>query len=183
MLSAPSVTQAIGFVNPSAFDNVPKETLELAKARGTEFHGLAASYAAGLWIYSVDPSLQGYFESFQRWFDRFVVKTIAVEQTWRHPTLYYHGTPDWIGVIRGDEGNTLADWKTPLYASKSWRLQLAGYKALAESQGIEITRVASVQPRKDGKQAKFLDYPKSLTRDLQVFMEVLDVWRFFNDKN
>ncbi|CAO0822446.1 PD-(D/E)XK nuclease superfamily protein [Desulfarculales bacterium] len=180
MIAIPSVTQAIGFGNPGAFANIPPDLLQAAQDRGTKFHEVAAAYALKLWLPELRDDLTGFFLSFSRWFDKFVVETVMVEQRLSHPTLYYEGTPDWVGRLKGDQGLTLLDWKTPHYASKGWRLQLAGYKALAEQAGHKITRVASLQPRRDGKVAKFIDYPNSLTGDLGVFMAVLSVWRFYN---
>jgi hypothetical protein len=180
MITSPSVTQAIGFCNQGAFAKIPPDIMAAAQERGNALHGWAAAYAQNLWTPEVSDSLKGYVVSFSKWFDRHVVKTVLVEQRMSHPTLYYDGEPDWVGIIKGDEGLTLIDWKTPLFASKSWRLQLAGYRMLLEKAGYEITRVASLQPRKDGKAAKFLDYPNSLTGDMGIFMATLNVWRFFN---
>jgi hypothetical protein len=174
------VTEAIGIFTREAFANIPPDTLAAAQDRGNAFHEFAAAYAAKLWIPEVPETIFGFCVSFTKWFDKFVVETLAVEQRLHHPTLYYEGTPDWIGVVKGDTGLTLIDWKTPLFASKSWRLQLAAYKMLAEKNGFAIARVASLQPRRDGKPAKFIDYPRSLTRDMAFFMRVLDVWRYFD---
>jgi len=180
MIAVPSVTQAIGFGNPGAFANVPPHLMLVAQERGTAFHEIAAAYAKKLWLPTLPEELTGFFLSFTRWFDKFVVETVMVEERLKHPTLYYEGTPDWVGRLKGDLGLTLVDWKTPHYASKGWRLQLAGYKGLCEKAGYEIARVASLQPRRDGKTAKFIDYPNSLTNDMAIFMSVLNVWRFYN---
>jgi hypothetical protein len=182
MILIPHVTEAIGYCNQSAFANIPPDTLAAAQDRGSAFHELAAGYASKVWIPEIPIGLGGFFQSFTRWFDKYVEKTVVVERRFHHSALFYEGTPDWIGIIKGDEGLTLIDWKTPAFASKGWRLQLAAYKALVENNGLLISRVASLQPRRDGKAAKFKDYPGSLTSDLTVFMSVLNVWRFFNDK-
>lgn len=180
MITRPHVTEAIGAFTREAFAKIPPHLLQVAQERGVDFHEFAAAYAQKLWTQEVSEAIAGYCGSFTRWFDKFVVETLAVEQRLHHPTLYYEGTPDWIGVLKGDTGLSLVDWKTPFPASRTWRLQLAAYKALAEKNGFIITRVASLQPRRDGRTAKFLEYTDSLTGDLSIFIAALNVWRFLN---
>ena len=180
-MQIPSVTQAIGIFTQDAYAKIPEDVLQAAQERGIVLHELAGQYAAGMWIDEVPDTVTGYFTSFRRWFDSFAVKTILVEQLLVHPTLLYQGTPDWAGVIKGDDVITLLDWKTPVFASKAWRLQLAAYRALLEKHGHPVKRVGSLQLRKDGKAAKFVEYTGSLTDDMRIFMAVLTAWRFLND--
>ena len=183
-MNLPSVTRIISDVGKLwlSFDHVPPDRLEFACQRGSDFHRLAALYASRLWIDEVPDSCVGFFKSFTAWFDEFVEEVILVEQTLVHPTLHYKGTPDAIVRMKGDTGLTLLDWKTPRALSKSWRLQLAAYKNLADVNGYlqSLERVASLQPHPDGGRAKFEEYTKSLTADWNVFRSMLGVWKFFN---
>lgn len=184
MIPLPSVTMIISEVGKHwlNFDAIPPDVLERACIRGSDFHRLAALHAQNLWIDEVPESCAGFFKSFTKWFDEFAEEVVMVEQTLVHPTLNYMGTPDIIVRIKGDKGLTLIDWKTPLALSKSWRLQLAAYKALADVNGFlqSLDRVASLQPHPDGGRAKFQGYTKSLTQDFNVFLSMLNVWRYFN---
>ena len=177
MDNLPSVTTILA--PHSDFSNVPAEILAAACDRGDAVHQLCALYAQGLWIEEVPDKYAGYFNSFKLWFDQFVEKTILVEEELRDEERGYCGHPDWIGLLKGDSGLTLLDWKTALALSKGWRLQLAGYKMLAEKNGYPITRVASLRPQKDGKIAKFQGYTRTLAYDAGIFMAELSVWRFY----
>ena len=181
-MNLPSVTQIISQVGRYwlNFDNVPPDKLEFACQRGSDFHRLAALHAQNLWIDEIPDSCVGFFHSFTAWFNEFVEEVVAVEQALVHPTLHYQGTPDAIVRIKGDTGLTLIDWKTPLPLSKSWRLQLAAYREVAEKvEQLYIPRVASLQPHPDGGRAKFQGYTKSLTPDFAVFLSGLNWWNFF----
>jgi hypothetical protein len=174
----PSVTTILA--PHSDFSQVPADVLELACQRGDAVHQLCALYAQGLFIEEVPEQYAGYFQSFCLWFDQFVEKTILVEEELRDEDLGYCGHPDFIGQMKGDLGLTLVDWKTAGALSKGWRLQVAGYKMLAEKNGYPISRVASLRPQKDGKIAKFQGYTRTLAYDSGIFMAELSVWRFFN---
>ena len=179
-MKLPSVTQVIGFVNSQAFANIPEDVLAIACARGTEFHRLVAMHVQNLWIDEIPENCAGFFRSFVGWYANFVEEVVGVELTFTHPTLGFTGTPDAIVRIKGDKGLTLIDWKTPAALSKSWRLQLAAYKNLADTNiGPQVDRVASLQPRRDGGRAKFTGYTKSLTPDYAIFLSALNVFKFF----
>lgn len=181
MILVPSVTEVIGFVNARAFMDIPPERLAVAQDRGNVFHALAAAHARQTFIAEVPESCAGRFVSFQEWFDHYVVKTVLVEQELVHPTLHYCGTPDWAGLLLGDRGNTLLDWKTPLAFSKAWRLQVAAYRELCNVNGIPIDRIGTLQPHPNGGRAKFRDDPERVNSDFNYFIYALNTWRFFNE--
>jgi len=183
MSQLPSTTQIISTVGKHwlNFDAVPPDKLEAACLRGSEFHRLAALYVQRLWIDEIPDSCAGFLESFTRWFHDFADdEVVLVEQTLVHPTLKFTGTPDAILRIKGDQGFTLMDWKTPRALSKSWCLQLAAYRELAQVNGYPVERVASLQPHPDGGRAKFTGYTKTLVADFAVFWSMLNIWRYFN---
>ena len=175
----PSVTQVISFVNSRAFDNIPAMILEAAGQRGTAVHSEIAASLLGLW-YEERPEIAGYMISLHAWVKDFVEKIVAVEQELMAPTYGFRGRPDAIVILKGDSGLSLGDWKTPKPLSRSWRLQLAGYRLLEEDNGTKIDRVFSLRLDKDGGPAKFQGYTKTLAADTNVFRSALNVWKFFN---
>jgi len=181
-MNLPSVTTIISQVGKYwlNFDAIPPGVLERACTRGTDFHRLAALHASRLWIDEIPESCAGFFHSFTEWFDEFVEEAILAEQTLVHPTLHYQGTPDAIVRIKGDTGLILLDWKTPAVFSKSWVIQCSAYKELAEANGYSISRIAALQPHKDGGKAKFTGFTKSSAVGFAVFLSALQVWRYFN---
>lgn len=177
----PSVTQIISFCNPGAFAGVAPEVLAAACRRGTALHSLFAAYALELPTFEVPPELEGYFTSYQRWFDDMVVKVILAEEQVTHPTLGYTGTPDLVCQLKGDGGLALGDDKSSAVFSKGWRLQTSAYRDLVEkAKELYIPRTFSLQPRVDGSRAVFREYTRSLSADFAVFQSCLQVWRFWN---
>ena len=119
-------------------------------------------------------------DSLRPWASQFIVKTIWVEKALSSEKLGFKGHPDALLQMVGDLGLTLVDWKTPKPLSKSWRLQLAGYKILCEENGYKISRVASLRLDANGGPAKFEGYTKTLAADSNVFISALNVWKFYN---
>ena len=103
-----------------------------------------------------------------------------VEETLVNPVLGYQGTPDAILRIKGDQGLTLVDWKTPRVFSKSWVIQIAAYFKLAEKHDYPVFRAASLQPHPQGGKAQFKEYTQSLKPAFAVFLSALNCWRYFN---
>jgi predicted RecB family nuclease len=174
----PSVTQILA--PHSDFSQVPAHLLGPAQDRGDAVHELCALYANRLWIQEVPVKIDGYFQSFKAWFDQAVEEVILVEAELRDEDRAFCGHPDLIARLRGDTGLSLIDYKTAKPLSKGWRLQLAGYKLLAEKNGYPITRVASLRPQQDGRVAKFQEYSRTLAYDFNIFLAELAVWRFFH---
>lgn len=162
------------------FSRIDPEVLALAANRGSDFHALAATHAQKLWVDEIPNNCVGFFRSFTDWFDCYVSEVVLVEQQLIDKANGFLGTPDAILRIKGDSGLTLIDWKSGQTASKTWVIQVAAYRHLAEKNGYPIARVATLQPRPDGRLAKFTEYTKSLTPALAVFLSALNCWRFFN---
>lgn len=180
-MSLPSVTQIISFCNQGAFAGIPDHIMEKASARGVSVHASAAAYLGGFWCAEdPEPEFEGYHKSLTDWASEFVVKVIWVEQELVDLKRGFQGHPDALLLMRGDEGLTLLDLKTPKPLSLSWRLQLAGYRLLATANGYIIVRVASLRLDKDGGPAKFQGYTRTLAYDQNVFLSCLNVWNFYN---
>lgn len=177
----PSVTQIISPYKD--FSRVPEHRLAVATERGSDFHVLAAAVLMGTWIPEVPPHVEGYVQSFSRWAEEYVVEVIWVEKTLIHPVLRYKGTPDALIRIQGDSGLTLPDWKTPVTFDKAWIVQTAAYRELVVKNGWPVDRIGTLQPRPDGKVAKFTGFTKSLNLGLSVFISALNCWHFFYGSN
>lgn len=178
-IKLPSVTEVISFCNQGAFAGIPEHIMAKASARGVLVHASAAAYLGGFWC-AEEPEFEGYHQSLTDWASEYVEKVIWVEKELLDLKRGFQGHPDALLLLRGDEGLTLLDLKTPKPLSLSWRLQLAGYKLLAEANGHKIARVASLRLDKDGGPAKFQGYTKTLAADRNVFLSALNVWKFFN---
>lgn len=148
-MNLPRVTTIIN--PPSGFEMVPPDTLAAAGERGTAVHEGCAAYALGLYA-PVPDDLRGYFDSFKRWFDSYVVEVIAVEVELIHPVWLYIGHADLIARVRGFKtGNPVmvVDYKTPVTALRKWNMQCAGYvEAARKEYGAEVG--GALQLRKDG---------------------------------
>ncbi len=174
-MNYPSVTQVLAPY--SDFSKIRPEVLEAAAVRGTVLHGAYASYALGLWIPELADNYRPYFDSFCRWFDKSVIETVAVEPQLICSKHGFTGRPDWIGVIRGDHGRTLTDWKNPVLSSKTWELQTAAYHHLAKiTYGAD--RVLIVQPHPKGGKAKVTEHTGNLSRNFAIFLNGLSIYNF-----
>lgn len=172
-----SVTQAL---QPFAdFSRVPPDVLEEAKLRGSMAHDLFAAHALCLWVPSVPENCIGYFDSFRRWFDSTVVRVVAVEKRMVHPVYNYTGQLDLLCGIKGDEGDTLLDHKTPIALYKAWALQCAAYKGVADLEYPNIKRTGSLRLSQAGKAAKFNEYSSNWATDFQRFLCCLTAFHYF----
>ncbi len=153
--------------------------LEEAKLRGSLAHSLFAAYALHLWIPAVPDNCVGYFDSFKRWFDAMVVKVVAVEKRIVHPVYHYTGQLDLLCQIKGDNGLTLLDHKTPIALYLSWRVQTSAYRELALLEYPDIKRTGSLRLSREGKRAKFDEHTGTLSHDFTVFLNCLSAYNFF----
>lgn len=173
-----SVTQAL---QPWAdFSRIPPAVLEAASVRGTATHDACATIARGLPVINLTLEIEGYVDSYRRWFDLIVDEVLLVET--RLVDLYfgYNGEPDL--VIRAKNGEVLlVDNKTPIQLAKSWRLQCAAYCALVSKNGIVPARSGSLRLHPDGGIAK-MDYYQNSSSDFNLFLQALNIYRFFHNK-
>ena len=172
-----SVTQVLKPWSNFAF--VKPEVLEAACSRGDLFHSLMFRHAMGLMIFPEEPEpIQGYFDSGRRWFDRHVLQVHAAEVELIDKLLGVIGHPDLICTMKGDQGRSLADYKTGVVALPTHRPQLGGYYGLANKAGHDIKRVGCIHPRKDGKVALVREFTKTMNFDYSIFICALNVYKF-----
>jgi hypothetical protein len=83
-------------------------------------------------------------------------------------------------VVELETGKYIIDWKTPKAQSKTWRIQLAGYKHLAEDNENTTYKRAVVMLDENGGAPRFVEYPeKDYERDFAVFISALNCYRYF----
>lgn len=174
----PSVTEIL---TPWAdFSQVSPEVLDHAAKRGSKLHAYIAAHLLGEWIPSIEPEVSPYFDSFRRWADT-LEAVYLVEQELTCGCYGYMGHVDVVGRIRGDEGATLADWKSPVAEQKTWVLQLAGYWHLVERHAdlpVPLKRCGAIQCRPDGKPARMREYTGSMPQAQAAFLGVVGVHHF-----
>jgi len=153
--------------------------VEKAAERGSQVHQACAAIAQGLMPMHYQ-EMTGYVDSFRGWFRRVVVEVWTVEHYLEtHSMPPFCGTPDLIVKLKGESKLAVVDLKTPSAASRSWSLQLAGYRRLAELNGYSIGRAFSLRLDYNGGRPKvdeFRDYPIHLER----FIQAAQVWHFFH---
>ncbi len=162
----------------SDFSMIAPEVLELASLRGSEVHKSCEAYALGIWA-PVPEGLQGYFDSFRAWFDKYVVEVLAVEEEIEHKSWGYIGHPDLIARIKGVRpmpAVAVVDFKTPIAATLSWHCQLAAYvEAARQKYKSEIG--GSLQLRKDGSLPKMI-WVDDQVQAFAAFTGILSGWNY-----
>lgn len=108
-----------------------------------------------------------------------VEKVILVETRLISKKYGYCGKPDLIAALKGNDFNTLIDFKTGQAVQKWWSLQSASYRNLAqEDKGIITKNSISVRLKPDGSGGlanESLPYQQCLN----VFLSELNSFKFF----
>ena len=165
-----SVTTALSpFVD---FSKVPSYRLWYAMTRGTNLHMCFAAHAQSLLVPRLPEDHQLYFDSFRRWFDKYVHKVIWVEKQLHSKTYGYHGHPDILCELVSSE-IVITDYKTPITESPTWKAQLAAYGHLAK-----IDKAMVLQPHPEGREAKAIRY-ENRKADFAAFLNALFAYRYF----
>jgi hypothetical protein len=165
----PSVTQAIceaGLVDIRWFT-------EYSRWRGSAVH-LACWFddQNDLDESTVEPSLMGYVEAYRRFRENYQFETKDIEARQYHPVFRYAGTPDRVGIVRGNPA--IVDLKSGV-ALAGHPVQLASYAHLPSSLNLspyDFERVA-VYLQADGTY-KVKSYSRAdLANDWNVFLAAL----------
>lgn len=169
----PSVTQVLESEGISDFSGVPAETLMLAKARGTAVHKATEYLDQGRLDWSsVDPSLLGYLEAWEKFKIECHVQIHEVERQVYHRTGYA-GTIDRTGIVNGKYG--LLDIKSG-EPTRAAPVQTAAYQ-LAHPEFDKFKLRAAIQLRPDGRY-KMHVYDLDPIHDANVFMAALTIYEF-----
>lgn len=178
----PSVTQVIG--NYIDWSKVNPDVLEAAAYRGGKVHQYIAMQLLGLWIPGgIEPHYQGYMDSFTAWHDQTVERTLYVEIEVICTCFGFIGHIDWVGIIRGDKGLSILDWKSPIAEAKSFVLQLSTYKHLAEEHiktDLPVNRCGAVMLNAEGKPARMIEYTDVSAAAFNVFVGMLGGHKWMN---
>jgi hypothetical protein len=163
----------------TGYDNVPKQILENAAARGTTVHALCAGIAKGVWIPDaiIQEDHRGYIDSFKKWHQASRKEYLVIEKRYTDEGFGYSGQVDY--VIKDENLQTyLIDIKTSAKPQKTYPIQMAAYKLLLKLNGIEINGAALVYLDKDGEYPR-VDFYENLDEELEVFMCALECWNYF----
>lgn len=177
MSNYPSVTQVLRpYINTDWFKDEDR-------IRGQKVHAACLCDLQGLWYPPLKPEYQGYFNSWKRWADQWIDQVIFVETR-----LYDHdwkvcGKPDLIAKLKTDRFWVLIDLKTSQAEHKSWRLQLAAYRHLAQKdKGISTKRAIAVRLKSNGSDCLINEYPYDYKPHLNIFLGALNLHYYFNGR-
>jgi len=178
------VTEILGrYTNLSS---IPQSVLENAADRGKRVHALCEKYLKNphefhpFLIEIIDDDCKGYFQSFLRWYENAKFTPFIIEKRLYDHELKITGQIDLIGSYDANpEELILVDFKTPQNSSKTWNLQTAAYKMLAQTDlSLEIDRRACLQLDKNGKTPRFVEFFDH-EKDEELFLSAYDLHNFF----
>lgn len=180
-----SVTQATSVY--SDFSSIPPQVLEMAAHRGTEVHAGIEAHLKGVY-YPPMPDKAGELklDSLKRWCELMVAEVVFCEKelVCDCPGYHYIGHVD-AGLILRDEPDAcfLADWKTPVVASKTWEAQVAGgYWHLVKEHSklpFPLTRCGAIMSNPKGGLAKMVEYSGRVDEAFAGFLSALMAYRYF----
>ena len=173
------VTEPLSIFFRDATAGVDPALIEHASARGTEVHAAIAAYELGFFPPTLPEEIQGYFDSFRTWFDKYVDHVFFVEEELVDEELGIVGHPD-VGLRMRHGRNLIIDYKTPASDSKTWGPQVAAYRHLAEKNRPEkYVGCMALQPKKDGGTARAYTYQRS-GEMFQIYLSALNCYRYFS---
>lgn len=160
----------------SGMKYVKKDVLENAAVRGTKVHNACEGVARGLDPWPLTDDLQGYFDSFLKWWNK-GHQVLDVEKRFFCDDLSITGQVDLI--LESPRGVVICDLKTSQQESKTWCMQGSAYSYMAKKAGYDVKNIMFLQLFRDGS------YPKEYfySEDMDMFRKCLDVFeRFFATK-
>ena len=100
---------------------------------GTRVHHAIEQFNLGKFDESKDPEIWPWLETYVRWAQSRLIRTIAVEKTVTSKRWGFGGTIDLIAEVRGIRGPVIVDYKTQAYGKKphfrdEYAYQLAAYR-------------------------------------------------------
>ena len=181
----PSVTRALGrYVD---LQHIPPERLQLATARGTKIHDYIFMDLAELWVPPalITPEIEGYWNSYLIFKNTMIEKTYLIEEKLTCTCWGYTGILDWCGILRGEEGLTIIDWKSPINQGKTWRSQVAAYWHLVEKHAdppieLPITRCGALMLSPTGRTPSFREYTEFHADYFNDFILALGAYKAFD---
>ena len=160
---------------------VPEDILEKAGKRGTCVHKHVEGILKGESFFSPE-SIAPYIESFNQFWKKYEhvygEGKITLEKRLYCDIWKITGQPDVI-IELGDR-TYIIDWKTSSRVHKSWALQGAAYRYLAELNGYEnVDSVLFLKLNKSGKHATLHRYDEYV-ENLSTFFKCVELYRWFD---
>lgn len=145
----PSVSEIIEVIHSKSYGNISERILDNAADRGTRVHR-AIQFWNQYHFRNVDDDCMGFFDAYLKFREEHASwHLLHSERQFYNKALLYAGTVDEI-YQHGNE-IILLDLKTPPKALlKTWAVQLGGYKAGLESQGVKVDEAYILQLFNDG---------------------------------
>lgn len=172
----------------SSYDQVPKDVLERAAARGTSVHALCAGIAKGNWIPDgmIGEDLLGYVQSFRKWHEAQVKEFVIIEKRYTDTHSEYSGQLDFV-VRCNDNQLYLIDLKTSSRPQKTYPVQMAAYDNLLKQNNIIVAGAMLIYLDKAGEFPE-IDTRHDLTEEFSVFCSAVHCYKYFkirkkNDQN
>jgi hypothetical protein len=172
------VTEPLSIWFRDATQGVNPALIDAAAERGTAAHSYFAAHCQNLFVPALPEEIQGYFESFKTWFDKYVDHVFFVEQEMTDEALGLVGHSD-AGLRLVDGRVVIVDWKTPVAESKTWGPQISAYLHLAKKNRPEkYVGCMALQPKRDGGTAKATVYQYS-DEMFAIYSSALNCYRYF----
>jgi len=157
------------------------EVLQSACERGSRVHAAVADEINGEFP-MLPRDEMGYLDAARKFLEN-VDDIKLVEKRLVSDVHQFTGQVDLVCKIKGDEAETVVDWKTSISMSKSWGLQISAYGSLVRTNAYPLppgTRYMAVQLRKNGTYI-VREYTNP-AHDFAIFLNVLSAFRYFNPK-
>src|ERR1700722_6552123 len=152
-LASTNIPRVTEILRPfTSYDQVPKEILERAAARGTSVHALCAGIAKGNWIPDgmIGEELFGYVQSFKQWAAAQVKEFVIIEKRYTDGEKRFTGQLDFV-VKCTDDKLYLVDLKTSARPQKTYPIQMSAYEELLLQNGIRVEGRVLVYLNKEGE--------------------------------
>jgi PD-(D/E)XK nuclease superfamily protein len=179
-MEVPRVTEILRAY--TSYDQVPKDILEKAAARGTTVHALCAGLAKGNWIPDgmIGEEHIGYVNSFKKWSEAQVKKFMIIEKRYTDDDLSYSGQLDFV-IVGSDDQLYLVDLKTSSRPQKTYPVQMAAYNSLLKNNQVNVKGAMLVYLDKNGEFPE-IHYMEDMSEEFRVFISALQCWHYFNKR-
>jgi hypothetical protein len=166
----------------SGIESIPKDLLDRAAHRGTLTHKYIEGVVNGSPCPFIPPEIECYVNGFEEFWK--VHETAYGKHKMETEVRLYDEERMITGCIdlvqHTDNGIILYDWKTSSRPQKTWRLQGAAYRWLAEKIYPNISKFIFVHLKKDGKYS--LKEYDTHVEDLETFLKCCDLFDWFDMK-
>jgi len=179
-LASTNIPRVTEILRPfTSYDQVPKEILERAAARGTSVHALCAGIAKGNWIPDgmIGEELFGYVQSFKQWAAAQVKEFVIIEKRYTDGEKRFTGQLDFV-VKCTDDKLYLVDLKTSARPQKTYPIQMSAYEELLLQNGIRVEGTMLVYLNKEGEFPD-IDLMGNLRSEFMIFLCAVKCYEYF----